>query len=105
MRRVVIESPFSGDIQRNIDYAKMCVRDSLSRGEAPIASHLLFTQPGILNDNIQEERFNGMRAGWAWIKSAECVVVYQDLGISGGMASGIAVARHWGVPIEYRNIL
>lgn len=46
MRRVVLESPFAGDVERNVRYAKACIRDCLSRGEAPIASHLLFTQPG-----------------------------------------------------------
>ena len=56
MKRVILESPYSGDINRNIQYARMCVRDSLMRGEAPIASHLLYTQEEILNDNIPEER-------------------------------------------------
>ena len=28
-----------------MEYARACLRDSLLRGEAPIASHLLYTQP------------------------------------------------------------
>ena len=47
MVRVILESPYAGDIERNVKYARMAVRDSLSRGEAPIASHLLYTQEGI----------------------------------------------------------
>lgn len=37
----------------------LCVQQmatSLKRGEAPIASHLLYTQPGILNDDIPDQR-------------------------------------------------
>lgn len=36
MIRVVLESPFSGDVEENIKYAKECIRDCLKRGEAPI---------------------------------------------------------------------
>lgn len=45
MRLVILESPYAGNIEKNVAYARACVRDSLSRGEAPIASHLLYTQP------------------------------------------------------------
>lgn len=65
MKLVILESPFAGDVKRNILYARMCVRDSLGRGEAPIASHLLYTQSGILNDNLPEERQWGIDAGLA----------------------------------------
>src|SRR5690606_24498929 len=41
---VIIESPYSGDVERNTEYARSCLLDSLRRGEAPIASHLLHTQ-------------------------------------------------------------
>lgn len=50
MMRVVVESPFAGDIQKNIEYARKCMADCLKRGEAPFASHLLYTQDGILDD-------------------------------------------------------
>ena len=40
MKRVIIESPYSGDIPRNLLYARLCVFDCLQRGEAPYASHL-----------------------------------------------------------------
>jgi hypothetical protein len=46
MRRVIIESPYSGDVETNVAYARAALRDCLSRGEAPLASHLLYTQPG-----------------------------------------------------------
>ena len=34
MRLVILESPYAGDIERNVAYARACLRDSLLRGEA-----------------------------------------------------------------------
>jgi hypothetical protein len=104
MRLVILESPFAGDEQANIDYARLCVRDSLMRGEAPIASHLLYTQPTILDDSVPEERKNGIAAGLAWGKVADATVVYTDRGISRGMKYGISVAAFEMRTIEYRSI-
>jgi hypothetical protein len=103
-RLVIIESPYAGDTENNVAYARRCVRDSLKRGEAPIASHLLYTQPGILNDDMPEERQNGIDAGLAWRFVADASVVYTDMGISRGMQYGIDAAKSAGVPIEYRSI-
>lgn len=104
MKLIIVESPFAGDVERNIRYARRCVRDSLLRGEAPIASHLLYTQEGILDDNVESERNHGIAAGLAWRRVAEASVVYTDLGISRGMQFGIAAAEEAGIPVEYRTI-
>ena len=105
MKRVILESPYAGDIEKNVEYARACVRDSLSRGEAPIASHLLYTQPGILHDEIEEERQWGIDAGLAWKEVAELHVVYVDYGISSGMQYGIDFAVEHDIPVEQRKIL
>lgn len=104
MDLVILESPYAGDIERNVAYARACVRDSLSRGEAPIASHLLYTQPGILRDEVPAERQWGIDAGLAWRKVAERSVVYTDLGITMGMRYGIEAAERVGVKVEYRKL-
>lgn len=85
MRLVIIESPYAGDVERNVAYARACMADSLSRGEAPIASHLLYTQPGILDDSKPDERALGIAAGLAWKRVADDHVFYLDLGWSRGM--------------------
>ena len=103
--KVILESPFAGDIERNIDYARKCMRDSLIKGEFPIASHLLYTQDGILDDTIPEERKLGILAGLEWGKQAEKTVVYTDYGISSGMEWGIKSAQENNREIEYRTIL
>jgi len=82
---VILESPYAINVKRNIEYARMCVRDSLLRGESPIASHLLYTQEGILNDNIASERMLGILAGLEWAKVAEKHVFYIDYEMSPGM--------------------
>lgn len=104
MRRVIVESPFAGNIPLNVAYARLCIADCLRRGEAPIASHLLHTQPGILDDNDPAERAKGMAAGFAWTAVAQAVAVYTDFGISAGMRRGIEAAERAFVPVEYRQI-
>ena len=104
MKLVVIESPYAGDVEANLTYARACMADSLKRGEAPTASHLLYTQPGILDDDKPEERTLGINAGLAWGANAELVAVYTDRGMSRGMALGIEAATKRGTPVEYRSI-
>lgn len=105
MRRVIIETPYAGDIKSNINFARACMRDCLDRGEAPFASHLLYTQEGILNDNKPAERELGIHAGLVWGSQAEATVVYTDLGISNGMKKGIRLAKEIGRPVEYRTLV
>jgi hypothetical protein len=102
MIRVIIESPYAGDVERNVLYAKECMLDCLSRGEAPYASHLLFTQ--LLNDADSSERALGIEAGLVWGNAADKTVVYQDYGISEGMQFGIKRAEVEKRPVEYRSL-
>jgi hypothetical protein len=101
-RRVILESPFAGDIRRNRHYARQCLLDSLARGEAPLASHLLY--PQVLDDDNPHERALGIAAGLAWGPAAEATVAYCDLGISRGMREGILRAAREGRPVEARCI-
>jgi hypothetical protein len=106
VRRVIIESPFSAPTfwgrWQNKRYARRCLRDSLSRGEAPLASHLLYTQ--VLDDRLVEERSQGIGAGLEWLPVAEATVAYTDYGISRGMRFGIQSAQQEGIPVEYRTL-
>lgn len=104
MRRVIIESPYAGDVERNTEYARKCMHDSLMRGEAPFASHLLYTQPHILDDLLPVERHLGIEAGLCWGTVAEVSVVYTDYGITPGMERGIERAIACGRPVEYRQL-
>ena len=102
MRRVIVESPYSGDVPRNLAYARRCLLHGLRRNEAPLASHLLYTQ--VLDDMQSHERELGMHAGFAWTQFADAVVVYTDCGISRGMNEGISIAKSFNIPVEYRSL-
>lgn len=104
MRLVLIESPYAGDIEANIAYARAAMWDCLERGEAPYASHLLYTQVGVLDDSDPAQRKRGIEAGLLWGRFAQATVVYGDRGISAGMQHGIDRAIAEGRPVEYRSI-
>ena len=91
MRRVIIESPYAGDVDEHMRYLQRCIRDSLARGESPYASHQMLTQA--LDDATPEERKAGIEAGFAWRSEADATVVYTDYGISAGMAEGVRHAE------------
>lgn len=111
---VIVESPFSAykedgswdavQVKQHIAYARRALSDCLERGESPYASHLLYTQPGVLDDSVPEERKLGVSAGHAWIEAAERTVVYADYGISLGMLEGMRVAAAYGKPVAFRYI-
>ena len=108
MRRVIVESPFKAterySERGNIEYARAAMHDCLMRGEAPYASHLLYTQKGVLDDSDPAERQRGIDAGLAWGNVADAVAVYTDRGISRGMQYGIDRHMEAGRTIEYRSM-
>lgn len=112
MRIVVLESPFAGkgptaihrwfDARRKRRYARDALWDCLNRGEAVVASHLLYTQ--VLDDRDSVDRHMGVTAGHEFFRVCDLVVVYTDLGISQGMKQGMAAAHAEGIPIVRRSI-
>lgn len=105
---VLLESPYTGktkkEIDHNVKYAQLCMKNCFDHGEYPFASHLLYTQPYILDDNIPEERQKGIQAGLAWGKHASKTVVYCDYGISESMMEGIKKADEEGREVEKRYL-
>ena len=57
---VYIASPYSGDVERNVAFAKAACRYAMNQGVTPIASHLLY--PQMLDDGVPEERKLGTRS-------------------------------------------
>jgi hypothetical protein len=108
VRLVLVESPYKAPTlaQRdaNVAYARAAMRDCLLRGEAPLASHLLYTQPDVLDDADEDERALGIHAGLEWGSKAAATVVYTDRGTSTGMQIGIARARSEGREVEFRSL-
>jgi len=114
-RRVIVESPYRtpdpSAFLRHLAYARAALRDCLARGEAPFASHLLYTQPQVMHaapswfdDGDNSLRQIGIDAGLAWGSVAEVCAVYGDLGVTVGMMQGVAAAEVAGIPIEWRSL-
>lgn len=102
MRRVVVESPFAGDLARNAKYLDACLADCFSRNESPYASHAL--GPRALKDDVPEERRKGIDAGFAWADVADAIVFYVDLGWSSGMTAALHKHQADGRTIEQRRL-
>ena len=106
-RLVYVESPYASGADASLHrlhmaYLKDCLDDCFARGEYPYASHAMF--PHIFGDD-EPLRSLLMECGFAWGRTAATVtVVYQDLGVSPGMALGINRARKDDRPIEYRSL-
>lgn len=100
MRKVLVETPYAGDVEFNVLYARRCMADSLNRNEAPMLSHLLYTQ--VLDDKIMSQRERGIMAGLAWRTSAEAGIFYLDFGLSDGMRRAHELYTREEIPIETR---
>lgn len=104
---VIIESPYAGnadDIKRNEYYARAAITDCLNKGEIPVASHLLYTQAGILDDTQSAQRRLGIEAGLITGHICSKSVMYANYGMSPGMEEGVDRAKREGRSVEIRNI-
>lgn len=102
MTLTIIETPYAGDIEKNTEYAKRAMRDSIERGEFPLASHLIY--PLILDERKPEQRSQGIALGYEWGKKADKIACYTDYGTSEGMQRAMAFYHKCGIEIEYRKI-
>lgn len=103
----MIESPYRNEnpdlVRINTEYARRCMTHSLLRGEAPFASHLLYTQT--LNDSTTVERDLGVACGNHWGAVADLFAFYTDLGWSEGMVQSFkANVLVGGRRFEFRSI-
>lgn len=99
MKMVYICSPFAGDIENNLRFARAACRYAADQGCAPIAVHLLY--PQILNDADPVEREAGIQMGLRVLASCDELWICGER-ISRGMSCEIVEAQQLGIPI--RNI-
>lgn len=93
MKLVILESPYAGDIEANVAYARKMMHWCLLNGMSPIASHLLYTQPGVLDDLVPSERDLGISAGLEWRRVADLSVFCAGRGWSRGMLGALTSAK------------
>mgnify|MGYP006303505937 CR=1 FL=1 len=67
--RLIVESPYAGDVEMNEAFAENVCRFAVKAGYNPYASHLLFTR--FLDDEVAEERRAGIGCGFGWREIAD----------------------------------
>lgn len=97
MKIIFIASPYAGDIEKNIAYAKQACRYVLNEGNAFFCPHLLY--PQILDDNNPEERKLGISLGKEFLVKCDELWAFGDH-ISSGMFEEIQFARERGIPVK-----
>lgn len=94
---IIVESPYwaNTEIGRlfNTIYARACNSKVLAEGNIPFSSHIYYTQPGILDDQVNEDREKGMRAGFSIGEKFDYSIFFTDYGLSSGMKAGAESAR------------
>jgi hypothetical protein len=104
---VILESPFRAtpyftEAQHRL-YLDHCIADCIvNHGEAPLASHKLYTDS--LDDEDPLQRELGISAGLAWGQHAAHVAVYADFGISPGMSVAIDHYKKIGKAVYWRTL-
>lgn len=97
MKLVYICSPFAGDIESNVRFARAACLYAASQGYAPVAVHLLY--PQILDDNIPTQREIGIRIGLRVMASCDELWICGSR-ISHGMSCEITEAERIGIPVR-----
>ena len=97
MKLIFIASPYAGDIEKNIGYAKQACRYVLNEGNAFFCPHLLY--PQILDDNNPGERKIGISLGKEFLVKCDELWAFGD-NISSGMFEEIQFAREKGIPVK-----
>ena len=98
---VYICSPFRGNVDRNVDYAKRLVKWALKNGFTPIAPHLYI--PQVLDDDVPEEREKGLNAGLDILTHCSTLIYGDRYGITAGMREEIRLARRLGIKVIAHN--
>ncbi|MGL4208196.1 MAG: hypothetical protein ACRCTY_02285 [Candidatus Adiutrix sp.] len=101
-KKIYVCSPYAGDVDANVEMARVFCRKAMEDGHAPFASHLMY--PGVVNDLIEKDRARGIACGLTFMESCDEMWAYVGKGISEGMALELEHALKIGIPVKYFNI-
>ena len=96
---VFICSPYAGDIEANVERARLYSRFAVDSGYIPLTVHLLY--PQFMYDDDPEERELALRFGNILMDKCSEVWVFAGCGVSSGMAGEIARAKRKGFVLRY----
>ena len=101
MKLIYVASPYAGDVERNVEYAKQACRTVMESGHAFFAPHLLY--PAILDDAVPAERQQGLDMGLTMLERCDELWAFGPY-ISAGMRAEMAAAADLGIPIRQMEI-
>ena len=96
---IYVCSPYRGDIDANVAFAKRCCLEIINAGELPFAPHLYFTQ--FLNDDIPDERALGIKYGLQILSLCSAIWVFGEK-ITEGMQAEIDYAEQHGIKVIFQ---
>ncbi|HZK02250.1 MAG TPA: DUF4406 domain-containing protein [Anaerovoracaceae bacterium] len=97
---VYIASPFTGDIEKNIERTRGYCRLAVNKGCIPLAPHLLY--PQFMDDDDKKQRELGLRFALILLGKCDELWVFGEH-VSSGMAQEITKAKERDMPIRYFN--
>ena len=97
MKMIFVSSPYAGDVEKNIKFAKQACQYVITTGNAFFCPHLLY--PQVLDDANLEERSLGMEMAKQLLSVCDELWVFGDR-ISHGMFEEIEYARKNDIPLK-----
>lgn len=94
---VYIASPYAGDVEGNVAFAKAACRYAAAQGYTPVAVHLMY--PQFLDDRVPKEREAGLKMGRRVLAACEEIWLCGER-MSAGMKAEEAEAQRLGIPIR-----
>lgn len=94
---VYIASPYAGDVEGNVAFAKAACRLAMEQGDTPVAAHLLY--PQMLDDAVPEQRELGLRMGLRLLEACGELWLCGSR-VSGGMQEELEAAWRHGIPVR-----
>lgn len=90
--------PYAGDVEQNVNMARVYSRFAVKNTCIPLAPHLLY--PQFMDDGSPAERELGLFMGMVLLTKCEQVWVFGSV-ISSGMRAEIAKAEKKNIPVRY----
>ena len=94
---VYIASPYAGDVEGNVEFAKAACRYAATKEYTPVVVHLMY--PRFLDDRVPEEREAGLKMGRRVLAACEEIWLCGER-MSAGMKAEEAEAKRLGIPIR-----
>ena len=94
---VYIASPYAGDVESNVKFAKAACCLAMEEGNTPVAAHLLY--PQMLDDTVPEQRELGIQMGLKLLGACSELWLCGSR-ISSGMQEELKEAWRQGIPVR-----